>query len=117
MVDHPRGSNQRVHGEQPSVGSKPWWVKTSGSANRTADIPHPGWETTKRVFDWESVTPPLREKEDEPKQPDEGSEEEPPCRVLQEEKSTGVAPCSSIPTVQEKGVLPRAAETNGETRE
>ena len=65
--------------------------------NRTTDSPHPGWKTTKRVLDWESVIPSLREKEVEPRPMDDESEEEPTCRVLQEEKSMGVSPCSSNP--------------------
>ena len=97
MVGQLRESNQRVHGEQPLVGGKPWWQKTAGSVNRTTDAPHPDWKTTKRVLDWASVIPPLREKVVEPHPLENGSEEEPTEGVPQEEKSMGVAPCSSNP--------------------
>ena len=59
MVDQLPESNQRVHGEQPLVGAKPWWQKTEGSVYRPPEMPQTDWKTTKRAMDWASVIRPL----------------------------------------------------------
>ena len=48
MVDQLPESNQRVHGEQPLVGAKPWWQKTAGSAYR------PPRNATDRLEDYQA---------------------------------------------------------------
>ena len=48
MVDQLRESNQRVRGEQPLVGAKPWWQKTAGSAYR------PPRNATDRLEDYQA---------------------------------------------------------------
>ena len=101
VVDQLRESNQRVHGEQPLVGAKPWWQKKAGSLNRTPEMSQAEWKTTKRVLDWASVIPPLKEKAVGYQTTDAKGEEEQPDMALPEEQSMGGAPCSSIPPTWE----------------